>query len=372
MNIHGHPHRSIESDSSPRTVRILDQTLLPHEVVWRSLIALDDAVEAISVMRVRGAPLIGATAAFGVALALRADATDAGLYGAYSRLLATRPTAVNLRWALDRMKDQVAALDPLQRAEAAWNEAVLICDQDVQTNQALGLHGLPLLRAWQARKGDPTGVLNVMTHCNAGWLATVDWGTALAPIYQAQQAGLNLHVWVSETRPRGQGASLTAWELNHQGVPHTLIVDNAAGHLLQRGLVDGVIVGADRVTSHGDVANKIGTYLKALAAKAHNVPFYVAIPSSTVDWTLADGIRDIPIEQRSAREVTHVVGRTRSGPCEEVLITPAGTEARNDGFDVTPAHLVTGLITEHGVFSASAEGLQQLLAASRSGCNRAR
>lgn len=362
MKIQGIPHRSIESDPSNQTVRIVDQTFLPHEVVWRDLNDLPDAAEAISVMRVRGAPLIGATAAFGIYLALRNDPTDAAFQFAYDTLLATRPTAVNLRWALDRMKVAVVALAPADRAATAWREATQLCDDDVLTNHAIGTHGLEIFKAVLAKKTDPTAVLNVMTHCNAGWIATVDWGTAISPIYQAHDEGLKVHVWVSETRPRGQGASLTAWELREHGVPHTLIVDNEAGHLIQRGLVDLVIVGADRVTAHGDVANKIGTYLKALAAKAHDVPFYVAVPSSTIDWTLTDGIRDIPIEQRSDREVTHVIGLGADGLRQEVLITPAGTAARNDGFDVTPAHLVTALITENGAVPASAEALYALRA----------
>jgi len=309
---------------------------------------------------VRGAPLIGATAGFGMYLGLKDDASEAALHRSYDTLIATRPTAVNLRWALDRMRRAVVDLDPSVRAEAAWQEAVRLCDEDVQTNRAIGQHGLEILRAAQAKKADLSTPLNVMTHCNAGWLATVDWGTALSPLFQAHEAGLNVHVWVSETRPRGQGASLTAWELREQGVPHTLIVDNEAGHLIQRGLVDLVIVGADRVTAHGDVANKIGTYLKALAAKAHDVPFFVVLPTSTIDWTLTDGIRDIPIEQRSAREVTHVMGLGMDGARQGVLIAPEGTQARNDGFDVTPAHLVTALITEHGAVPASAEGLRSL------------
>jgi len=364
MNIQGQPHRSIESDPSNRSVRILDQTFLPHEVRWQNLTSLDDAAEAIQVMRVRGAPLIGATAAFGFYLALQENASDAASHHAYKTLLATRPTAVNLRWALDRMRQAVAEFDPSARAEIAWQEAVRLCDQDVQTNHAIGQHGLEILRAAKAKKADPSSPLHLMTHCNAGWLATVDWGTALAPIFQAHDAGINVHVWVSETRPRGQGASLTAWELREHGVPHTLIVDNEAGHLIQRGLVDLVIVGTDRVTAHGDVANKIGTYLKALAAKAHGIPFYVALPSSTIDWTLTDGIRDIPIEQRSPREVTHIIGLTDADTRQEILITPEGTQARNDGFDVTPAYLVTALITEHGAVPASAEGLQVLAAVS--------
>jgi methylthioribose-1-phosphate isomerase len=360
MNIHGQPHRSIEADHACRSARIVDQTFLPHQVVWRDLQTMEDAAEAIQVMRVRGAPLIGATAAFGLFFALRDDASDAALQLAYDTLHATRPTAINLRWALDRVKRAILPLSSEQRAEAAWTEALAICEEDVQTNHAIGKHALELFRTIQAKKADPTAPLNVMTHCNAGWIACVDWGTAISPIYQAHDAGMNVHVWVSETRPRGQGASLTAWELREHGVPHTLIVDNNAGHLIQRGLVDLIIVGTDRVTAQGDVANKIGTYLKALAAKAHDVPFYVALPMSTIDWTITDGIRDIPIEQRSAREVTHMMGLNAEGKREEVLITPAGTQARNDGFDVTPAALITALITEHGVFAANAEALSGL------------
>jgi len=362
MNIHGQPHRSIEADHATRSARIIDQTFLPHVVEWRELRTMEEAAEAIQVMRVRGAPLIGATAAFGLYFALRENATDAALQHAYHVLHATRPTAINLRWALDRVKRAVEPLNPEKRAAAAWEEALEICEEDVKTNHVIGRHGLELFRAIQAKKADPAAVLNVMTHCNAGWLATVDWGTAISPIYQAHDAGMNVHVWVSETRPRGQGASLTAFELKEHGVPYTLIVDNNAGHLLQRGLVDVVIVGTDRVTAHGDVANKIGTYLKALAAKAHDVPLYVATPVSTIDWTISDGIRDIPIEQRSSREVTHMPGLSDAGNREEVLITPAGTQARNDGFDVTPASLVTALVTEHGVFPANAESLQRLQA----------
>lgn len=362
MNIHGQPHRSIEAAHANRTARIIDQTLLPHLVEWRELETLEDAAEAIQVMRVRGAPLIGATAGFGMFFALRDDPSDAALQRAYDTLHATRPTAVNLRWALDRVKLAVWPVPAEKRADAAWNEALAISEEDVQTNHAIGKNALELFRAIHAKKADPAAPLNVMTHCNAGWLACVDWGTAISPIYQAHDAGMNIHVWVSETRPRGQGASLTAFELREHGVPHTLIVDNNAGHLLQRGLVDVVIVGTDRVTAQGDVANKIGTYMKALAAKAHDVPFYVACPVSTIDWTLSDGIRDIPIEQRSAREVTHMPGLNAEGRREEVLITPVGTQARNDGFDVTPAHLVTALVTEHGVFEANGEELAVLRA----------
>jgi methylthioribose-1-phosphate isomerase len=360
MKIQGQQHRSIESDEATQTVRIVDQTFLPHELVWRQIDTMAAAAEAIQVMRVRGAPLIGATAAFGLYLALRDDPSDESLTSAYHTLLSTRPTAVNLRWALDRMQNHVRPLAPAERAAAAWQEATKLADEDVRTNHAIGAHALELFRKVQAAKADPSAPLQVMTHCNAGWIACVDWGTAISPIYQAHDAGMNVHVWVSETRPRGQGASLTAWELGEHGVPHTLVVDNEAGHLIQRGMVDLVIVGADRVTSHGDVANKIGTYLKALAAHAHDVPFYVALPVSTIDWTLTDGISSIPIEQRSAREVTHMPGLAADGTRQEVLITPATTPARNDGFDVTPARLVTALVTEYGVLPATAEGLAEL------------
>ncbi|HBJ87816.1 MAG TPA: S-methyl-5-thioribose-1-phosphate isomerase [Verrucomicrobiales bacterium] len=358
MKIQGIHRRAIESLPGRQAVQILDQTLLPHQIEWCELNSMQDAAVAIQTMQVRGAPLIGATAAFGLFFGLRDDPSDAGLATAFDTLFATRPTAVNLRWALERVRDVVAVLPAEQRAEVAWREALQISDDDVAANAALGRHAQPVLEKILAAKTDKT--LNVMTHCNAGWLATVDWGTALSPVYQAHESGMKVHVWVSETRPRNQGASLTAWELGQHQVPHTLIVDNAAGHLIQRGLVDLIIVGADRVTAAGDVANKIGTYLKALAAKAHNVPFYVAMPVSTIDWTIEDGMRDIPIEQRSSREVTHLVGRTEASLREEILITPETTAARNDAFDVTPAHLVTGLITEHGVFPATKAALSGL------------
>lgn len=356
MKIHGNPHRTIETDAA-ENVRILDQTLLPHDVVWRTMTTWQDAAKAISIMQVRGAPLIGVTAAFGVALAMRDDASDTSLDTVCKSLFATRPTAVNLRWGLDRMKAALGSLPSRERAAAAWSEAVQIADEDVRTNESIGRNGHELFQRIFEQKAASSGPLNVMTHCNAGWLAAVDWGMSLSPVYQAHDAGMPVHVWVSETRPRNQGAALTAFELNQHGVPHTLISDNAAGHLMQRGLVDLCITGADRVTASGDVANKIGTYLKALAAKANNVPFYVAVPVSTIDWTISDGVRDIPIEQRSSREVTHIPGRNSVGAQEEVLICPENTPARNDAFDVTPAALVSALITEHAVVDCSAEGL---------------
>jgi methylthioribose-1-phosphate isomerase len=355
MNIHGTPTRTIRPLPGQRGVEIIDQTLLPHHLAFRTLHTLEDAAEAISVMRVRGAPLIGATAAYGVALALSEDASESGLASAYARLLATRPTAVNLRWALERMQDCLAPLPAVNRQAAAWDEAAALCDEDVVLNQSIGRHGMELIR-WRHEQSPRT--INVMTHCNAGWLATVDWGTALAPVYTAFDAGIPVHVWVSETRPRNQGAALTAWELAQHGVPHTVVADNAAGHLMQRGRVDLVIVGADRAASNGDIANKIGTYLKGLAAHDNGVPFYVAVPGPTIDWRLADG-RDIPIEERAASEVTHIQGQAEAGHVVSVRLTPAQSAAANPAFDVTPARLITGLITECGVCPATREGLRQ-------------
>jgi methylthioribose-1-phosphate isomerase len=309
-------------------------------------------------MRVRGAPLIGATAAWGLALAARDDPSDEALAAAHALLLATRPTAVNLRWALDDVAAVLAQLPPERRAAAAARRAGEICDEDVAICESIGAHGMPLLeQAWAAKGRD--GAVNVLTHCNAGWLATVDWGTALAPIYKAHEQGIPVHVWADETRPRNQGAALTAWELGRHGVAHTVVVDNAGGHLMQRGLVDLCIVGTDRTTRGGDVCNKIGTYLKALAANDCGVPFWVALPGPTIDWTIDEGLH-IPIEQRDAREVTHIIGRGADGHSIEVQVTPDDTPARNDAFDVTPARLVTGLITERGRCAASADGLRRL------------
>lgn len=338
------------------SVEVLDQTRLPHEVCHVRLANWQSAAEAIVTMQVRGAPLIGVTAAYGLALALRTDPSDAHLEAAAAALLKTRPTAVNLRWAVDAVLDQVRQIPPANRAETAYQLAAEMAKSDRAMNHAIGESGLLLLKAIAASKPNDA-TLQIMTHCNAGSLATLGWGTATAPMYLAHAAGIPIHVWVSETRPRNQGAALTAWELGQAGIPLTVIADNAAGHLMQRGLVDVVIVGADRVTATGDAANKIGTYLKSLAAHAHQIPFYVAFPGSTIDWTISDGIRDIPIEQRSSREVTHQVGKLASGDRAEVALTPVGTAARNDGFDVTPARLITGLITERGVCRATQEGL---------------
>jgi methylthioribose-1-phosphate isomerase len=357
MNIDGKHYRTIWPHTDGASVEVIDQTLLPHEFATMRLSNLPEAVEAIRSMVVRGAPLIGVTAAYGLAIAMRSDASDDGLAQAYQALLETRPTAVNLRWALDEMRAAVAPLSPSARPEAAWTRAAEIADGDVAISQRIGLAGLPLIEAAYAKTGR---TVNILTHCNAGWLATVDWGTATAPIYMAHDAGIPVHIWVDETRPRNQGASLTAYELGHHGVPHTIVVDNAGGHLIQRGMVDLCIVGTDRTTARGDVCNKIGTYLKALAAHASGVPFYVALPQTTIDWTIEDGVNDIPIEERDPREVTHTTGRLASGSFATVHITAPGSPVSNFAFDVTPAAYVTALITDRGVCSASADGLRRL------------
>jgi methylthioribose-1-phosphate isomerase len=359
MKVQGKPTRTIWLDADGASVGIIDQTQLPHELVTKLLATLEDAAHAISAMLVRGAPLIGATAAYGVALALGRNASDAALDAACRTLMATRPTAVNLRWAIEEMRRELQPLPPGERAATAYRRAAVIADEDVETNRAIGAQGLPLIAAaWEEKQR--SGPVEVLTHCNAGWLATVDWGTALAPIYAAQEEGIPLHVWVDETRPRNQGASLTAWELGQQGVKHTVIVDNAGGHLMQHGRVDLCITGSDRTTASGDVANKIGTYLKALAAHDNGVKFYVALPSSTVDWSIEDGVRDIPIEERDPSEVAEIAGRLPDGKIARVRLLPEGSAALNYAFDVTPARLVTGLITERGVCAASRAGLLSL------------
>jgi methylthioribose-1-phosphate isomerase len=359
MRVEGRHYRTIwTADDGSGDIEIIDQTRLPFDFAVARLGTVEQVAEAIATMRVRGAPLIGATAAWGLALAARADPSDNALAAAHALLLATRPTAVNLRWALDDVAAVLVQLPPDRRAAAAARRAAEISDEDVAICEALGEHGAPLIdQAWAA-KGQ-AGAVNVLTHCNAGWLAAVDWGTALAPVYKAHERGIPVHVWADETRPRNQGASLTAWELGRHGVAHTVIVDNAGGHLMQRGLVDLCIVGTDRTTRSGDVCNKIGTYLKALAAKDCGVPFWVALPGPTIDWTIDDGLH-IPIEQRVAAEVTHTIGRDAGGRRVAVQITPDGTPARNDAFDVTPARLITGLITERGRCEASAVGLRRL------------
>ncbi len=356
MKVQGKPMRTIWVEAAGAAVGIIDQTRLPHEFVTRRIETADAIAEAIRIMRLRGAPLIGAAAAYGMALALSHDPSDRALAAAIELLAATRPTAINLRWALEEIRAAVAPLPPERRSAAAWARAGEIADADVGLNRAIGEHGLALIERARQRKG---GAVNVLTHCNAGWLATVDWGTALAPIFMAHDRGLPVHVWVDETRPRNQGASLTAWELLQHGVRHTVIADNAGGHLMQRGEVDLCIVGTDRTTAAGDVANKIGTYLKALAAHDNGVPFYVAAPSPSIDWSIEDG-RDIPIEERSASEVTEIAGLGADGAIARVRLTPEGSPAANPAFDVTPARLVTGLVTERGVAKASREGLLAL------------
>ncbi len=372
MNIDGKAWRTIGVEPDGEAIWVIDQTLLPHQFQLRVLSDLAQVAEAIRTMVVRGAPLIGVSGAYGLMLALQQDPSDAALAQAFDTLLSTRPTAVNLRWALERVRDLVLALPEAQRAAAARQEADAIADQDVAMCEAIGDHGLRLFQQLEAarpseRREQP---FQVLTHCNAGWLATVDWGTALAPIYKAHRAGMAIHVWVDETRPRNQGASLTAFELAREGVPHTVIVDNAGGHLMQRGQVDAVIVGTDRTSRNGDVCNKIGTYLKALAAHDNGVPFYVALPASTIDWTISDGLAEIPIEARSASEVTHIQGRLASSTAtgaigstatiDSVQLTPDGSDGFNPAFDVTPARLVTALITERGVAAASEQGLLSL------------
>jgi methylthioribose-1-phosphate isomerase len=357
MKIDGIPTRSVAVDPEDGwSVRILDQTKLPWQLEKLRLVDEDQVAHAIKSMQTRGAPLIGAVAAYGVALALRRDASTANLDRVVEMLGRTRPTAINLRWALDRMRARLHNLPPGDRVAAAYAEAQAIADDDVETCRRIGAHGLPLLREIAARKpaGEP---VKVLTHCNAGWLATVDYGTALSPLYQAHDAGIALQVWVDETRPRNQGAALTAWELGRHGVPHTVIADNAGGHLMQHGEVDIVIVGTDRVTRTGDVCNKIGTYLKALAARDNGVPFWVALPHSTLDMRVADGVAEIPIEERSPAEVTDLTGRTADGRIETIRVAAAGSPAANPAFDVTPARLVTGLITERGRIAATPEAI---------------
>jgi len=358
MNIDGTHYRTIWLDDDGWAVRIIDQTQLPHVFTTVRLTDVAGAARAIKDMLVRGAPLIGATAAYGMALAAREDPSDEALDRAHELLLATRPTAVNLRWALDEMRAALRNRPREARAAAAYARAAEIADEDVAICSAIGDHGLPLIEKAAAAKA-PGEPVNVLTHCNAGWLATVDRGTATAPIYKAFDKGVSVHVWVDETRPRNQGASLTAYELGHHGVPHTVIADNVGGHLMQHGMVDLCIVGTDRTTWTGDVCNKIGTYLKALAAHDNGVPFYIGLPSPTIDWTVDDGL-DIPIEQRDATEVTRIAGRTDDGEVVTVTLTPDGSPAANYAFDVTPRRYVTGLITERGVAPASAEGLSAL------------
>ena len=355
MRVRGEPRRTIWLADDGRSVCIIDQTRLPHEFVIEELRGLEDAARAISSMQVRGAPLIGVTAAYGLALAMRDDASDAAIDSACARLIDTRPTAVNLGWALATLRGRLADVGPGRRAETALALAGELAEEDVSLCRAIGLHGAELLAA--LRTGAEADPLQILTHCNAGWLATVDWGTALAPIYVAHERGMPLHVWVDETRPRRQGASLTAWELREHGIAHTVIVDSAGGHLMRQGRVDVCITGSDRTTASGDVCNKIGTYEKALAARDCGIPFYVALPHSSIDWSLDDGMREIPIEERPGEEVTFVTGLGEDGEIRSLRVVAEGSPVANPAFDVTPARLVTGLITERGVCAATREGL---------------
>ncbi|CAN7339101.1 S-methyl-5-thioribose-1-phosphate isomerase [Mesorhizobium caraganae] len=359
MNVGERHYRTIWLSDDKRSVEIIDQRWLPHEFRIETIDTVDGIATAIRDMWVRGAPLIGVTAAYGVAIQMADDPSDAALGAVWETLHKTRPTAINLRWALDEMRRSLMPIAPEQRAEAAYRRAAEIADEDVGLNRAIGENGLKIIKEIAARKkpGEP---VNILTHCNAGWLATVDYGTATSPIYLAVEAGIPVHVYVDETRPRNQGAQLTAWEMAGHGVPHTLIVDNAGGHLMQHGEVDMVIVGTDRTTANGDVCNKIGTYLKALAAADNDVPFYVALPSPTIDWTVGNGLAEIPIEERSGDEVSLVWGKTADGRIAQVRVSPEATPAANPAFDVTPARLVTGLITERGVAKASREGLKAM------------
>ncbi|MCF8466869.1 MAG: S-methyl-5-thioribose-1-phosphate isomerase [Sneathiella sp.] len=359
MEVDGVPYRSIWLADDGWSVDIIDQTRLPHEFRVEKLTTWQQAAHAISAMLVRGAPLIGATAAYGICLGLRKKADNDHLKTISEKLIATRPTAVNLRWAIRAMQDLLLPLPENARLAAAYEKAAQICDEDAAINSAIGDHGLEVFkRIWEAK--GKTGRLNILTHCNAGWLATVDWGTALSPIYKAHNAGIPVHVWVDETRPRNQGAHLTCWELGKHGVDHTLIVDNAGGHLMQHGLVDLCITGTDRTTAAGGVCNKIGTYLKALAARDNNVPFYVALPGPTIDWEIDNGVKDIPIEVRGSHEVDYIQGLNGEGEIAGVRILPSSSRSANYAFDVTPARLVTGLITERGVSEASKTGLAKL------------
>ncbi len=359
MKIGGISYRSVWVDRDDGwSVRILDQTKLPWALEIRRLTDADEVAVAIRTMQVRGAPLIGAVAAYGVALAVRADPGSDAMESAAAMLADTRPTAINLRWAIARMLTRLRNTPASGRADAAYAEAQAIADEDAAQCEAIGEHGRALIH--DIARARPDQRVNVLTHCNAGWLATVDWGTALAPMYKAHDAGIDVHVWVDETRPRNQGAALTAFELGKHGVPHTVVSDNAGGHLMQHGKVDLVIVGTDRVTRTGDVANKIGTYLKALAARDNGVPFWVATPSTTIDWTVSDGVAEIPIEERAAAEVTTITGKSADGSLATVQITPDDSPAANPAFDVTPSRLVTGLVTERGRCASSAEGLLSL------------
>jgi len=356
MKIEGKEYRTIWFENN--IVKIIDQTKLPHKFIIKDLKTVNDAINAIKTMEVRGAPLIGATAAYGLVLAIIENNDQSFLKKSAEDLISSRPTAINLKWALDRLLRALGQVSQEERASKALELAHLVAEEDVGINKKIGEHGLEIVKKIASNKpaGEP---VRMLTHCNAGWPATVDWGTATSPMYHAHEAGIPIHVWVDETRPRNQGA-MTAWELESHGISNTYITDNAGGHLMQKGLVDMVIVGTDRTTAQGDVCNKIGTYLKALAAHDNNVPFYVALPSPTIDWTISDGVADIPIEERAAREVTHIFGHHEKNSIEEIRVTSEGVSGGNPAFDVTPNRLVTGLITERGVSDASEKALAKM------------
>ena len=360
MLINNQPHKTISFIDEDVSIEIIDQTKLPHEFIKVKLATLNEAANAIKKMLVRGAPLIGVTGAYGVVLGLKDDCSNEGVKKIVKSLIETRPTAVNLKWALNRMSEKVMSFEPSKRLEEAIKEAKDIEKEDIMMCSSIGDYGMELIKKIKSEKGITNRPLNILTHCNAGWLATVDWGTALSPIYKSHRNGLDLHIWVDETRPRNQGASLTAFELKNEKIPHTVIVDNAGGYLMQNGQVDLVIVGSDRTTKKGDVCNKIGTYLKALSAKENNIPFYAALPISTIDWNLSDGVREIPIEERSKEEVSHIFGINNEGILEKVLLVPENTNCYNPGFDVTPSKFISGLITERGIANANEDDIYNL------------
>ena len=356
MKIEGKEYHTIWFDEKNQVVKIIDQTKLPHQFIIKDLKTVKDAINAIKTMEVRGAPLIGATAAYGLVLAIIENNDQSFLKKSSEDLIKSRPTAINLKWSVDRMIKKLSGVNSNEIFNLALNEAKEICKEDIQFCENIGLNGLKIIEKIYNNKKD---TVNILTHCNAGWLATINWGTATSPIYHAHKKGIPVHVWVDETRPRNQGANLTSYELNEESVSNTIIADNTGGILMQRGQVDICIVGTDRTLSTGDVANKIGTYLKALAANDNNVPFYVALPSSTIDWDIKD-FKDIPIEERNSEELSHVEGLDENNNVKKVLIYPKKSKAMNIAFDVTPAKYVTGLITEKGVCEASTEGLKKL------------
>ena len=356
MRIEGKEYRTIWFEEKDQVVKIIDQTKLPHKFIIKDLKTAKDAINAFKTMEVRGAPLIGATAAYGIVLAIIENNNHDFIKKSSEDLIKSRPTAINLKWAVDRMIKKLSGVNHNEVLKVALEEAKLICEEDIKFCENIGLNGLKIIEEIYNKKKD---TVNILTHCNAGWLATIDWGTATSPIYHAHKKGIKVHVWVDETRPRNQGANLTSYELNEEEIPNTIIADNTGGILMQRGKVDICIVGTDRTIATGDVANKIGTYLKALAAKDNDVPFYVALPSSTIDWETKD-FKDIPIEERNSEELSHAEGLDENNNLKKILIYPKKSKALNLAFDVTPAKYVTGLITEKGVCEASTEGLKKL------------